>query len=45
MGSTENGSAWACRQVADDGGFNVDFALHAFSPFEKPWSVPYLWLD
>jgi len=40
MGSTDNGFAWACRQIADDGRFDVDFALHAFSPFEKTVVCP-----
>ena len=31
MGSAKYGPARAGRQVADDGGFNVDFAVHKCS--------------
>lgn len=31
MAGLDNILAGACRQIADDGGLNVDFSLHAFS--------------
>jgi hypothetical protein len=33
VGGTEDGFAGACRQITDDGRFDVDFALHEFSHF------------
>ena len=32
MSRPENGPAGTSRQVADDGGFNVNLALHEFNP-------------
>jgi len=35
MGGTDNGFAWACGQIAENGRFDVDFVFHAFSPFAE----------
>jgi hypothetical protein len=40
VGGTENGFAGACRQIAYDGRFYIDFALHEFSPFPETVTCP-----
>lgn len=32
MGGADNGFAWARRQIADDGRFDIDFSLHDLCP-------------
>jgi hypothetical protein len=41
VSSPNNSLAGARCQVADDGGFDIDFAFHDYRlDSEKPWSVP-----